>query len=177
VATLYTIGHSTRTLEELIAVLRSHSIQTLVDIRAFPVSRRLPHFNRESVEPGLAAAGIRYLGRQVLGGYRKQTLDHSPNTALRNASFRNYADSMMTPQFEQAATELVKIAESSRTASMCAERLWFHCHRMLVSDWLVTHGHTVWHIDGAGGPKPHRVTGEARLVGNQLIYSGDTLFS
>jgi len=175
-ATLYTIGHSTRSLDELIAVLQHHSIQTLVDIRAFPVSRRLPHFNRESLESGLAAAGIRYVWMKALGGYRKKTREDSPNTGLRNASFRNYADYMLTLEFETAAHELVQRAEESRTAYMCAERVWFHCHRMLVSDWLVAHGHTVLHIDGEGAPKPHALTKEARLVNGQVIY-GTSLFS
>ena len=100
-ATLYTIGHSTRTLDELIAVLQAHSIETLVDIRAFPMSRRLPHFNRESLEQALPSAGIRYLWMKALGGYRKKIRDDSPNLALRNASFRNYADYMLTPEFER----------------------------------------------------------------------------
>jgi uncharacterized protein (DUF488 family) len=175
-ATLYTIGHSTRSLDELIQVLRHHSIQTLVDIRAFPVSRRLPHFNRESLESALAGAAIRYVWMKALGGYRKKTRDDSPNTGLRNASFRNYADYMLTPEFEAAAKELVHLAETSRTAYMCAERVWFHCHRMLVSDWLVAHGHTVLHIDGEAAPKPHALTKEAHLVNGQLVY-GMPLFS
>src|ERR1700740_234296 len=140
-ATLYTIGHSTRSLDELIAVLQHHSIQTLVDIRAFPVSRRLPHFNRESLESGLAAAGIRYVWMKALGGYRKKTREDSPHVAIRNQSFRNYADYMLTAEFENAMTELITLAESSRTAYMCAERVYFRCHRMLVSDWLIAHGH------------------------------------
>jgi len=175
-ATLYTIGHSTRPLEELIALLRHHSIQTLVDIRAFPMSRRLPHFNRESLESALATAGIRYVWMKALGGYRKKTREDSPNTGLRNASFRNYADYMLMPEFEAAAKELVGLAEASRTAYMCAERVWFHCHRMLVSDWLVAHGHTVLHIDGEAPPKFHVLTKEAHLVNGQLIY-GRPLFS
>jgi uncharacterized protein (DUF488 family) len=175
-ATLYTIGHSTRTLEGLTAVLHGHSIATLVDIRAFPMSRRLPHFNRESLEAQLPHSGIRYVCMRALGGYRKKTLEQSPNGALRNASFRNYADYMLTSEFERAATELVGMAELSRTAYMCAERVWFHCHRMLVSDWLTAHGHRVLHIDGADEPKRHRMTPEARLVGGHLNYSGDSLF-
>ena len=175
-ATLYTIGHSTRSLDELIAVLRHHSIQTLVDIRAFPVSRRLPHFNRESLEAGLEAVGIRYVWMKALGGYRKKTREDSPNTGLRNASFRNYADYMLTPEFEAAAQELVRLAEESRTAYMCAERVWFHCHRMLVSDWLVAHGNSVLHIDADGAPKAHALTKEAHLVNGQVIY-GMPLFS
>jgi uncharacterized protein (DUF488 family) len=174
-AVLYTIGHSTRTLEELLAALRAHQIATLVDIRAFPMSRRLPQFNRESLEKSLPEAGIRYVWMKALGGYRKKTLAESPNIALRNDSFRNYADHMLTPEFEQAMAELLTYAGSSRTAYMCAERVYFHCHRMLVSDWLIAHGHEVLHIDGEGPVKPHRLTAEARMIDGKLIYRGDRL--
>jgi uncharacterized protein (DUF488 family) len=174
-ATLYTIGHSTRPLDELLAALRAHQLETLVDIRAFPMSRRLPQFNRESLEQSLPAAGLRYVWMQALGGYRKKILDDSPNIALRNQSFRNYADYMLTPEFEGAMAELITIAEASRTAYMCAERLYFKCHRMLVSDWLVAHGHEVLHIDGTGPVKPHKLTAEARMVEGQLLYRGDRL--
>jgi uncharacterized protein (DUF488 family) len=174
-AALYTIGHSTRTLDELIAALKAHDIETLVDIRAFPMSRRLPQFNRESLEKSLPEAGIRYLWMKALGGYRKKVLAESPNVALRNDSFRNYADYMLTPEFEQAMAELVELAEHSRTAYMCAERVYFHCHRMLVSDWLVAHGHEVMHIDAEGPVKPHRLTSEARVIDGRLIYRGDRL--
>jgi uncharacterized protein (DUF488 family) len=176
VATLFTIGHSTRSLAELVEVLKAHQIQTLVDVRAFPMSRRLPHFNRESLEKALPAAGIAYVWIKALGGYRKKTRPDSPNIALRNASFRNYADYMLTAEFEAAANELVELAEQSRTAFMCAERMWFQCHRMLVSDWLVAHGHTVLHIDGTGPAKAHQLMQEARLVDGQLVYRGDALF-
>ena len=175
-ATLFTIGHSTRTLEELVAALQAHSIQTLVDIRSFPMSRRLPHFNRESLEKALPAAGIRYLWRKDLGGRQKKSIPESPNVALRNDSFRNYADYMLTPEFERAIAELVEMSEPSRTAYMCAERVYFRCHRMLVSDWLVAHGHEVRHIDDAGPLKPHRLMQEARVVDGKLIYRGDRLF-
>jgi uncharacterized protein (DUF488 family) len=174
-AALYTIGHSTRTIEELIAALAAHQIQTLVDIRAFPMSRRLPQFNRDSLEKTLPAAGIRYLWMKALGGYRKKILEESPNIALRNQSFRNYADYMLTGEFNQAMSALLALAESSRTAYMCAERLHFRCHRMLVSDWLVAHGHQVLHIDGSGPVKPHALTAEARIAEDRLIYRGDRL--
>ena len=174
-ATLYTIGHSTRTLEELIAALRAHQIETLVDIRAFPMSRRLPQFNRESLEKSLSTAGIRYVWMKGLGGYRKKVLDESPNIALRNESFRNYADYMLTAEFGHAMNELVRLAEQSRTAYMCAERVYFRCHRMLVSDWLVAHGHEVLHVDAEGPVKPHRLTAEARMIEGQLIYRGNRL--
>jgi uncharacterized protein (DUF488 family) len=159
-ATLYTIGHSTR---------------SLVDIRSFPMSRRLPHFNRESLEKALPEAGIRYIWMKELGGRRKKSLDDSPNVALRSASFRNYADYMLTPEFERAAAELVQLAKESRTAYMCAERLYFRCHRMMVSDWLSAHGHEVLHIDDEKPPKPHKLMAEARMVDGHLIYRGDRL--
>lgn len=175
-ATLFTIGHSTRTLEELIAALHAHSIQTLVDIRAFPMSRRLPHFDRESLEKTIPAAGVRYVWMKDLGGRRKKSLPQSPNVALRNDSFRNYADYMLTPEFERAIAELVEMGGSSRTAYMCAERIYFRCHRMLVSDWLVAHGHEVLHIEDARPAKPHRLMQEARVADGKLIYRGDRLF-
>jgi uncharacterized protein (DUF488 family) len=175
-ATLYTIGHSTRTLDEFVAVLRANAIGTLVDIRAFPMSRRLPHFNRESLQQTLPTAGIQYEWMKPLGGYRKKMRDDSPNVGLRNPSFRNYADYMLTAEFEQAVGELVRMADASPTAYMCAERLWFHCHRMLVSDWLVAHGHSVLHIEGEGSTRPHVLTREARLVDNRVLYVGDSLF-
>ncbi len=175
-ATLYTIGHSTRPIDEFIRVLRAHEIQTLVDIRAFPMSRRLPHFNREALEASLQNAGIRYLWMKGLGGYRKKIREDSPNIGLRNSSFRNYADYMLTSEFDVTIGELLGLAENSRTAYMCAERMWFQCHRMLVSDWLTAHGHTVLHVDGEEPAKPHRLTAEARLVGNQVVYAGELLF-
>jgi uncharacterized protein (DUF488 family) len=175
-ATLYTIGHSTRSLEELIAVLQGHSIQTLVDIRSFPVSRRLPHFNRESLEKSLPEAGVKYVWMKELGGRRKKIRDDSPNIALRSPSFRNYADYMLTKEFQRAIADLITMAEHLRTAYMCAERVYFRCHRMLVSDWLVAHGHEVLHIDGTGSARPHKLTAEAHLIDGQLIYRGDQLF-
>jgi uncharacterized protein (DUF488 family) len=176
VATLYTIGHSTRTLDELASALQAHAIGTLVDIRAFPMSRRLPHFNRESLESELPKRGIQYVWMKSLGGYRKTTRTDSPHTALRNASFRNYADYTLTPEFDQAMDELLDLARRSRTAYMCAERVYFRCHRMIVSDWLVAHGNEVLHIDAEGPARPHKLTAEARIVDGQMIYRGDQLF-
>jgi uncharacterized protein (DUF488 family) len=175
VAVLYTIGHSTRTIDELIGALAAHRIQTLVDIRAFPMSRRLPQFNRESLEQTLPAAGIDYRWMKALGGYRKRMLEESPNIALRNQSFRNYADYMLSPEFEKSIAEVIALAENSRTAYMCAERPYFRCHRMLVSDWLVAHGHEVFHIDASGPVKPHALMAEARIIDDRLIYRGDRL--
>jgi uncharacterized protein (DUF488 family) len=176
VATVYTIGHSTRTLEELVSALQTHAIETLVDIRAFPMSRRLPHFNRESLESELPKHGIQYVWMKALGGYRKATGKDSPHVALRNASFRNYADYTLTPEFDQATEELVSMAQERRTAYMCAERVYFRCHRMIVSDWLVAHGHEVLHIDAEGPTRVHKLTAEARVIDGRMIYRGDQLF-
>ena len=174
-STLHTIGHSTRTLDELVEALRAHSIQTLVDIRSFPMSRRLPHFNRESLEKTLPDAGIRYVWMKELGGRRKKIRDDSPHIALRSPSFRNYADYMLTEEFRRAISALIALADHSPTAYMCAERVYFRCHRMMVSDWLVGHGHQVLHIDCTGPAKAHNLMAEARLVDDHIIYRGDRL--
>lgn len=176
-ATIYTIGHSTRTLEELVAALRGHGVKTLVDIRSFPMSRRLPHFNRESLEQELPRCGIAYVWMKKLGGRRKKMRDDSPNTGLRNDSFRNYADYMITPEFADGVTRLVEMAERESTAIMCAERVWFQCHRMLVSDYLTAHGHTVLHIDDEKHPvRLHELMTEARFVDGKLVYNAQQLF-
>ena len=175
-ATVYTIGHSTRTLEELVSALQTHGIETLVDIRAFPMSRRLPHFNRESLESELPKHGFQYVWMKALGGYRKATGKDCPHVALRNASFRNSADYTLTPEFDQATEELVSMAQERRTAYMCAERVYFRCHRMIVSDWLVAHGHEVLHIDAEGPTRVHKLTAEARVIDGRMIYRGDQLF-
>jgi uncharacterized protein (DUF488 family) len=176
VATVYTIGHSTRSLDELIEALQTHGVKTLVDIRAFPMSRRLPHFNRESLEQSLPAAEIRYVWEKRLGGHRKKILERSPNTALRNDSFRNYADYMLTDEFKAAIKDVIALAEQSPTAIMCAERVYFQCHRMLVSDWLSLHGHDVEHIDATGPTRTHKPLPEARLEGKDVIYDAGRLF-
>lgn len=176
-STIYTIGHSTRTLDQLVAALKGHNIATLVDIRAFPMSRRLPHFNRESLEMELPKQGIAYVWMKELGGHRKKIRDDSPNTGLRNDSFRNYADYMLTSEFEQAISQLVAIAQKSNTAIMCAERVYFQCHRMLVSDYLTAHGHTVLHIDDEKhATRAHKLMAEAQLVNGKLLYNAQQLF-
>jgi uncharacterized protein (DUF488 family) len=175
-AILYTVGHSTRSLDELVEALQSHSIQTLVDIRTFPMSRRLPQFNRESLQASLPAAGIRYVWMKELGGYRKNIREESPHVELRNASFRNYADYMLTPAFENAMwPNWLRWPRAHARPYMCAERVYFRCHRMLVSDWLVARGHEVMHLDGTGPLKPHHLMAEARMIDGKLIYRGDRL--
>jgi uncharacterized protein (DUF488 family) len=176
VATLYTIGHSTRSLDELVEALRAHEVERLVDIRSFPMSRRLPQFNRENLERELPKRGLEYVWMKSLGGRRKKIRDDSPNTALRNDSFRIYADYMLTPEFRQAAAELVRLAEEKPAAYMCAERVYFHCHRMMVSDYLTARGHTVLHIDATGPARPHKLMDVARVVNGELLYNGGELF-
>ena len=171
-AIIYTIGHSTREWDDFVSVLKAHQIATLFDIRAFPISKRLPHFNREHMQPALREAGIGYVWEKDLGGRRSKSLEKSPNTGLRNDSFRNYADYMLTESFERAAEDVVKSAESKPTAIMCAERVFFHCHRMLVSDYLVLHGHEVLHIDDAKPPREHKVTAEAKMIEGKVQYPG-----
>jgi uncharacterized protein (DUF488 family) len=176
VATIYTIGHSTRSLDELIEALQAHSIKTLVDIRAFPISRRHPHFNREHLAQELPKAGIEYIWKKEMGGRRGKQMTDSPNTALRNDSFRNYADYMLSDAFGAAASEVRSLAEAAPTAIMCAERMWFQCHRMLVSDYFTAHGDVVEHIDGAGPTKRHQLMKEAHLVDGKLLYNAGQLF-
>jgi uncharacterized protein (DUF488 family) len=176
-STIYTIGHSTRTLDELVGALHAHGIGALVDIRAFPMSRRLPHFNRESLELDLPKHGLEYVWMKELGGRRKKIRDDSPNTGLRNDSFRNYADYMLTPEFAGAIDFLLQVAGEKKVAIMCAERMYFQCHRMLVSDYLTAHGHTVLHIDDdKHPPREHKLMAEAHLVNGQLIYNAQELF-
>lgn len=187
-ATIYTIGHSTRTLDELIAALKAHEIGILADIRAYPASRRMPHFQgpqfppfmtreegaeHEALETTLPRAHIEYRWLRELGGRRRKIRDDSPNLALRSPTFRNYADYMLTVEFKQAIAGLLQLAESARTCIMCSERqVYWHCHRMLVSDYLALHGHEVLHIDSDRPAKPHRITPEASLIDGQLVYPG-----
>jgi uncharacterized protein (DUF488 family) len=141
------------------------------------MSRRYPHFNRDHLELWLPEIGTEYLWEKDLGGRRGQQMprDKSPNVALRVEAFRNYADYMLTPPFQQAVDRLVEGTARQRTAIMCAEHLYFRCHRMLVSDYLVSLGHRVLHILHEKPPKEHSLTKEARVVEGKLVYRGDYL--
>lgn len=175
--TIYTIGHSTRDLAEFSRVLQAHEIRLLEDIRAFPMSRRHPHFNREHLELWLPEIGTDYVWEKDLGGRRSKQMprEQSPNIALRNDSFRNYADYMLSEKFQQAAERLIERAEKQKTAIMCAELLYFRCHRMLVSDYLVSRGHQVLHIQDERPPKEHTLSKDARIADGKLVYRGDYL--
>jgi len=177
VATIYTLGHSTRELADFSRVLQSHDIRLLEDIRAFPMSRRYPHFNREHLELWLPEIGCDYVWEKELGGRRGKQMpaEQSPNMALRNPSFRNYADYMLSAQFHKAIERLVERAGKQNTAIMCAEYVYFRCHRMLVSDYLLSRGHTVLHILDEKPPTPHKLSKDARIVDGRLVYRGDYL--
>jgi uncharacterized protein (DUF488 family) len=191
-ATVYTIGHSTHPLEEFVTILQAHGIRTLADIRSYPASRRLPWFQgpqhppfmteqdakvHEALETTLPGIGIAYVWLRALGGRRRQILKDSTNIALQSPAFRNYADYMTTAEFRAGIAELLSLAEAAPTAIMCAEaEVYWHCHRMLVSDYLTAHNHAVLHIAGTGPAKPHKLTPEARLVDGNLVYDGGRLF-
>ena len=140
------------------------------------MSRRHPQFNRENLETELPKSGIEYVWVKDLGGHRKKQPGESPNTALRNQSFRNYADYMLTPEFQGEAAEVLRRAESSPTAIMCAERMWFQCHRMMVSDYYTAHGVEVEHIDGTGPTRRHQLMKEAQVIDGRLLYNAGQLF-
>lgn len=157
---MYTVGHSTRTLDEFLALLKEHGIEILVDVRRWPTSRRSPHFNRDSLEEALVEKGVRYvwLG-ESLGGYRREGLgEGSPNKAWRSRGFRNYADHALSEDFNRGVEELLRLAETGRTAYMCAEKHYWRCHRMIISDHLSARGRMVVHIIDKGRTRRHRLT-------------------
>jgi uncharacterized protein (DUF488 family) len=168
-AAVWTIGHSTRTLEAFLAVLAAHELQAIADVRRFPGSKRYPHFAREALEQSLADAGIEYLWLPELGGRRRPRPD-SPNTAWRNEAFRGYADHIDTAEFGQGYSQLVALATRLRTAMMCSELLWWRCHRSLISDALRVSGIEVIHILGIDKTTPHPYTSPARVVDGELTY-------
>jgi len=164
-----TIGHSTRSIEEFIRILKAHAIEELVDIRTIPRSRHNPQFNRDTLPESLAAAGIEYRHIPALGGLRKPRPD-SVNTGWRNASFRGFADYMQTPEFKTALDELITRAKVKRQAIMCAEAVEWRCHRSLIADALTVHDIPVEHIQSATRAKPHRMTPFAKVHRTELVY-------
>ncbi|HEY3353141.1 MAG TPA: DUF488 domain-containing protein [Polyangia bacterium] len=164
-----TVGHSTRSLEELIALLHAHEVRLLADVRTVPRSRTNPQFNRETLPAALAAAGIDYVHLPALGGLRHARPD-STSLAWRNASFRGYADYMQTPEFAAAVADLVARARGARLAIMCAEAVPWRCHRSLVADALTARGVGVEHIVSPKRRDPHRLTPFARVAGERVTY-------
>jgi uncharacterized protein (DUF488 family) len=166
---VWTIGHSTRSLDEFITLLEVHRIQVLVDIRTFPGSRRYPHFNKENLTVSLNAKSIQYHHMAGLGGRRKPLPD-SRNSAWRHPAFRGYADHMNTDEFKNQIRELETIAGMARTAYMCSEAPWWKCHRALVSDYLKVRGWTVLHIITGSKVTEHPFTSPAKTSQGQLFY-------
>jgi uncharacterized protein (DUF488 family) len=169
-STIWTIGHSTRTLDNFIDLLKSFQIELVADIRSYPGSRRYPHFNKEALEISLPGNNIKYINLKELGGRRKVQPD-SNNTGWRNAAFRGYADYMETESFKKGITELEQIANKKRVAYMCSEAVWWRCHRSLVSDYLKVNGWRVMHIMGIGKAEEHPYTSPSRIEEGQLLYS------
>jgi uncharacterized protein (DUF488 family) len=169
---LFTIGHSNLPLAQFLDLLKQQRIQALVDIRRFPSSRAFPHFNRQALATALQEVGTQYHWLEGLGGRRHKRKDggHSPNEGLQNEGFRNYADYMATAEFQEAVEKLLEIAGQQRTVLMCAESVYWRCHRRLVSDFLLARGITVQHIFPSGELRPHQSTPGARIDAGQVTY-------
>jgi len=170
---IWTIGHSTRTFEELLEMLRSFKIEMVADIRSFPGSRKFPRFNKEILQHTFPENGIQYIHIKKLGGRRKVNRD-SKNTSWRVLAFRAYADYMETNEFKEGIEELEKIALQKRTAYMCSEAVWWRCHRSMVSDYLKANGWKVMHIMSIGKEEEHPFTAPARIVNGELTYELET---
>jgi uncharacterized protein (DUF488 family) len=168
-STLWTVGHSTHPLGEFLDILHAHGITRIADVRRFPGSRAYPHFNPEQLERSLAESGISYTPMPTLGGRRKPRAD-SQHHAWHNDSFRGYADYMDTAEFAVAADELAALARDDRVAAMCAEGVWWRCHRSMIADYFKANGWEVLHIMGAGEAKEHPYTAVARVENGTLMY-------
>lgn len=167
--TLWTVGHSTRSLEDFIALLQAHGIRRLVDVRTIPRSRHNPQFNKDQLPESVKEAGIQYVHMPALGGLRHARRD-SVNGAWRNLSFRGFADYMQTAEFEVALKELIRLARSRRTAIMCAEAVPWRCHRSLIADALLVRGLKVEEITSETAMRPHTLTPWACVVGEHITY-------
>jgi uncharacterized protein (DUF488 family) len=169
---IWTIGHSTRSIDEFINMLLSFQMRVLVDVRNFPGSRRYPHFNKEALEISLAKNNVDYVHLKELGGRRKPK-PGSINTMWRNDAFRGYADYMESDDFKKAVEQLEILADKHRTAFMCSEAVWWRCHRSLISDYLKSTGWLVMHIMGVGKSEEHPYTSAARIFNGRLTYRKD----
>lgn len=167
--TIWTIGHSTHSSAELVALLQANGIEAVADVRRFPGSRRLPQFQAARLEKALEKKGIAYRWLPGLGGRRRAAPD-SPNAGWRHAAFRGYADHLASEEFAEGLFELLMMAQGARTAMMCAEVLWWRCHRRLIADVAVSLGAEVLHIGGGGAKASHRLAPPARLARGRLTY-------
>ena len=168
---IWTVGHSTRGGEEFVEILRAHGVEVLVDVRTYPGSRRYPQFNRDSLAESLRETRIEYKHEPRLGGRRKPQPD-SHNSAWRNEQFRGYADHMETEEFKNGVRELLELAAEKRVAIMCAEAVWWRCHRSLISDYLKAEGHEVIHVLDEKKTEEHPFTSAARVIDGRLSYRG-----
>jgi uncharacterized protein (DUF488 family) len=173
VKTIYTVGHSTRSLEELIALLKTHGVRAIADVRQIPKSRRSPHFADTNLAIELPRLGLLYIPFKSLGG-RRHARKGSPNTGWRNESFRGYADYMQTETFQRALDDLMDAARKQPTAIMCAEALPWRCHRSLISDALLVRGWQVLDIISEATPKEHKLTDFASVEGTRITYPSPT---
>jgi uncharacterized protein (DUF488 family) len=167
---IWTIGHSTRSLDQFLQLLAWQQLEAVVDVRRYPGSRRWPQFTRDALTDALADRGLLYLWCPELGG-RRRPVPRSPNTAWRSAAFRGYADHMMTEEFAGGLGRLVNVGCGVRTAIMCAEAVWWRCHRGLIADALRWLGFEVSHILGPASITTHPYTSAARVVRGQLTYA------
>jgi len=167
---LYTIGHSTRSLEEIVRLLKATRIECLADVRTVPRSRYTPQFNREALVADLPKTSLRYVHLPRLGGFRKSVGEASPNSGWRNASFRGFADYMGTEEFARGLDELWELAERFQTAIMCAEARYSRCHRLLIADAFTARGGTVLHIVSDQGLDLHRMTPFALVGDGRITY-------
>jgi uncharacterized protein (DUF488 family) len=170
---LYSLGHSNHPLQTFQALLAAHEIRILVDVRAFPTSRRWPHFEQQALRDALAQQGIRYVWNAALGGRRKGRSE-SPHTAWSVPAFRHYADHTESAEFADGVQQLLALADEARTAFMCAEARYTQCHRRLIADQLVVAGHSVRHIESRTRATEHALPDFARVVGGRIIYDGGT---
>lgn len=173
-AVIYTIGHGNRSLQEFLGLLAQPGIGCLVDVRAFPGSRRHPQFGRGELEHTLPAMGIEYVWEGKSMGGRRRPRGDSPHIALRHPSFRAYADHMETAEFRDGIERMLGRARAQRVAIMCAERLPWQCHRYMISDYLVARGVEVLHLMDAAASRVHSLRSEARVSGGRLIYDANT---
>jgi uncharacterized protein (DUF488 family) len=169
---IWTTGHSTRTLDEFVELLRANGIQAITDVRSLPGSRKFPQFNAEELARSLPLHGIEYVPFKILGGRRKVRPD-SPHTVWRHKAFRGYADYMDTPEFENGIEMLLAHAGKKRTAIMCAEAVWWRCHRSMIADYLKSIGVVVEHIMDNGKNVIHPYTAAASIESGRLIYGAD----
>ena len=170
--TVWTVGHSTRPLDEFLGLLETHGVELVVDVRRFPGSRRLPHYGGAALAAALGAAAVGYCWLPTLGGRRRPDLG-SRNVGWRHPAFRAYADHVDTEEFAEGLFELLTLAHGLRTAVMCAEVLWWRCHRRILADVLASLGVPVVHVRTAVVTEPHRLSPPARLVDGRLTYAAE----